>query len=281
MHEGEITLAAIQMNSGDDVKGNLAKAEAYIEQAVRQNNAGLVVVPEFFNIPYVFQWRDYAHIDRAERADGPTITLMRKLAKQHGVGIVATIFEEEAAGLYYDTAFFIERDGSVVGKYRKTHPAAVQSLEKIYFRFGSRFPVVKLCGLKVGAIICYDTFFPETARCVAVNGAELIVVPFAAPAVPAWRSVMITRAFENGVWFAPTNKVGLEGEWTFGGASMIVDPFGEVAAECGDAEEGVIAAQIVREAVFAARREKPMFRDRRPDLYGPLVAATEEIPAVG
>jgi len=277
MTDAEVKLAVVQMNSGDDRDANLDKAEAFVETAVREHEAGLVVVPEFFNIPYVFQWRDYAHIDRAERADGPTITRMRALAKQHGIGLVATIFEEEAAGLYYDTAFFIERDGSIVGKYRKAHPAAVQSLEKIYFRFGSHFPVVNLCGLRVGAIICYDTFFPESARCVAVNGAELIVVPFAAPPVGPWRSVMVARAFENGAWFAPTNKVGREGDWTFGGKSMIVDPYGSVAAECDDSGEGVISSLVTRHDVFAARREKPMFRDRRPDLYAPLCTPTEDI----
>lgn len=275
----ETKLANIQMNSSDDLKANLDKAEAYIVEAVKDHDAQIVVVPEFFNIPYVFQWRDYGHIDRAEHQDGPTITRMRKLAEQFRISLVATIFEEESAGLYYDTAFFIAPDGAIVGKYRKTHPAAVESLEKIYFRYGSSFPVIKLGGLRVGAIICYDTFFPETARCSAVNGAELIVVPFAAPRVKPWREVMIARAFENGAWFAPTNKVGLEGEWTFGGRSMIVDPFGDVAAEFDDAEEGVRSALVTNSAVFAARRQKPMFRDRRPDLYAPICTATETILA--
>lgn len=277
MEDREVRLATIQMNSVEDAKDNLAKAEAMIEQAVKERDAELVVVPEFFNIPYVFQWRDYKHIDRAEPADGPTITLMRRLAKQHGIALVATIFEEEAAGLYYDTAFMIERDGSVVGKYRKAHPAAVQSLEKIYFRYGSHFPVASLRGLRVGAVICYDTFFPESARCVALNGAEVIVIPFAAPEVKAWRSVMVARAFENGVWLAPTNKVGREGEWVFGGHSMIVDPFGEVRAEAPTDAEAILDCTISREAAFQARREKPMFRDRRPDLYRPICTPTEDI----
>jgi N-carbamoylputrescine amidase len=212
MIDAETKLAIVQMNSTDDLKENLAKAEAFVTDAATKHDAGLVVVPEFFNIPYVFQYRDYAHIDRAEPADGPSITLMRKLARQHGIALVATVFEEEAAGLCYDTAYFIEADGEIVGKYRKAHPAAVQSLEKIYFRYGSHFPVFRLQGLKVGAIICYDTLFPESARCVALNGAELIVVPFAAPQLPTWRSLMVTRAFENGAWFAPANKVGPEGD---------------------------------------------------------------------
>jgi predicted amidohydrolase len=279
MIDAETRLAIVQMNSTDDLKDNLAKAEAFVTEAATKHDAGLVVVPEFFNIPYVFQYRDYAHIDRAEPADGPSITLMRKLAKQHGIALVATIFEEEAAGLCYDTAYFIEADGEIVGKYRKAHPAAVQSLEKIYFRYGSHFPVFRLRGLKVGAIICYDTLFPESARCVALNGAELIVVPFAAPHLPAWHSIMVTRAFENGAWFAPANKVGPEGDWVFGGQSMIVDPTGAVAAELDDKEEGVRSALVSRRAVYEARRIKPMFRDRRPDLYAPISTQTEDIKA--
>lgn len=277
MTDTQTKLAIVQMNSTEDLKDNLAKAEAFVTEAATKHDAKIVVVPEFFNIPYVFQYRDYAHIDRAEPVEGPTTKLMQKLAKQHGIALVSTIFEEESAGLCYDTAMFIESDGSIVGKYRKTHPAAVQSLEKIYFRYGSHFPVVRLQGIKVGAIICYDTLFPETARCAALNGAELIVVPFAAPIIPAWRSIMITRAFENGAWFAPTNKVGPEGEWVFGGQSMIVDPTGEVAAEFDTREEGVKSALISRQAVYDARRVKPMFRDRRPDLYGPITTQTEDI----
>jgi predicted amidohydrolase len=280
MIDAETKLAIVQMNSTDDLKDNLAKAEAFVTEAATKHDAGLVVVPEFFNIPYVFQYRDYAHIDRAEPADGPSITLMRKLARQHGIALVATIFEEEAAGLCYDTAYFIETDGEIVGKYRKAHPAAVQSLEKIYFRYGSHFPVFRLRGLKVGAIICYDTLFPESARCVALNGAELIVVPFAAPQLPTWRSIMITRAFENGAWFAPANKVGPEGDWVFGGQSMIVDPSGEVVAELDAHEEGVRSALVSRKAVYEARRIKPMFRDRRPDLYTPISTQTEDIKAL-
>lgn len=277
MDKDELRLAVVQMNSGDDRDANLDKAAELVRRAAEDEGADLVILPEFFNIPYVFQWRDYAHIDRAEPEDGPSIRLVRDLARKHGVGIVTAIFEAESAGLYYDTAFFVERDGSLVGKYRKTHPAAVASLEKIYFRFGSHYPVVKLLGWRVGAVICYDTFFPEAARCVALNGAELIAVPFAAPPVEAWRSMMITRAFENGVWFAPANKCDTEGDWRFGGQSMIVDPRGAVRAEAGASGDAVIASEISRAEVFQARREKPMFRDRRPDLYTAITTPTEDL----
>jgi predicted amidohydrolase len=276
----ELTLCLIQMNSAGERDANLEKASRYIDDAVRTERLDLVVLPEFFNIPYVFQYRDYSHIDLAERDDGPTIQRMAAKAIEHQIHIVATIFEEESAGLYYDTAVIIDPNGGVVGKYRKTHPSAVRSLEKIYFRFGSYFPVFLIRGFRVGINICYDTFFPEAARCSAVNGAELIVAPFAAFTEHVWREVMVTRAYENGVFFAPCNKVGEEGEWNFGGRSMIVDPTGAVLAEAGPQDDRIIVARLDRQKVFAARRGKPTFRDRRPDLYGPICAATEYIARV-
>jgi N-carbamoylputrescine amidase len=177
----------------------------------------LIVLPEFFNVEYFAQYRDYRYLDYAEPDDGYTITAIRKKAAQHGTAIRATLLEEQGPGLYFDTAFLIDASGEVVGRYRKTHPAAVRSLEKIYFRGGSRFPVWDLKGIRVGAIICYDHFFPEAARAAAVSGAELIIGPFAAPAEPTWDALMRVRAWENGVYLAPCNKVGAEGDLVFRG----------------------------------------------------------------
>ena len=271
-------LTLIQMNSAVERDANLARAEELIDAAAT-DRPDLVVLPEFFNTPYFAQRRDYAYIDWAEPDDGPTITAMRRKARELGAHIAATIFEEESAGVYYDTAMLIDPSGEITGKYRKVQPAAVRSLEKIYFRYGSHFPVFRVGDWKVGFIICYDTFFPESARCVAVNGAELILVPFASPEQVLWRDVMRTRAFENGVYFAPCNKVGREDEWEFGGQSLIIDPLGEVVAEAGADRDEVITAELDREAVFEARRRYPMFRDRRPDLYKPICAATEDVSA--
>ena len=156
-------------------------------------------------------------------------------------------------------------------------PGLYLSLERMYFRFGSRFSVFRVGGWKIGIIICYDTFFPEHARCSAVNGAELIVVPFAAPRVGPWREMMITRAWENAVYFAPCNKVGPESGWQFGGESMVVDPEGQVLACAGNEGDEIITATLDRRRVFEVRQKKPFFRDRRPDLYGALCAQTEDI----
>ncbi len=270
-----LRLALIQMQSKPDARDeNVATACRYIDE-VADENPDLVVLPEFFNHEYVFQYRDYAHIDWAEPETGHTISAIREKAREHRTTICATIFEEQGPGLYFDTAFFIGPDGEIFGKYRKTHPAAVQSLEKIYFRGGTRFPVVNVNGFRVGVVICYDHCFPETARCATVNGAELILGPFAAPRFPTWDELMITRAWENGVYMAPCNKVGLEGDWVFGGRSLVVDPYGEIVAQASDDADDTIVAELDRERVFAARRRWPMLRDRRPEVYGPLTASDE------
>ncbi len=278
--DDRIKLTLIQMNSALSRDENVARACAFVDRAVAEEHPDMVVLPEFFNSPYVFQYRDYKHIDWAEPDSGRTITRMREKAREHGIHLIATIYEEDGAGVYYDTAMVIAPDGRIVGKYRKVQPAAVQSLEKIYFRYGSHFPVFKIGPWRVGLNICYDTFFPESARCSTLNGAELILVPFAAPGRHFWKDVMVTRAMENGVYFAPCNKVGQEGEWVFGGRSMIVSPSGEIQAEASDSEEAVISAVIERDQVFQARRSHPMLRDRRPDLYTPICTATEDIPRV-
>lgn len=276
-----VQLSLIQMNSAGDPDSNVARACEHIDAAVERDDPDLIVLPEFFNTVYFAQWRDMQLVDLAEPDDGPTITAIRERARRHGVAIVATIYEQESAGVYYDTAILIDARGEIAGKYRKVQPAAVQSLEKLFFRFGSRFPVFRLGDWRIGVNVCYDTLFPESARCSALNGAELIVVPFAAPHQLLWRDLMRTRAFDNGVWFAPCNKVGREGDWTFGGQSMIVDPLGRVAVEAGADDEEIVSAHIERQSIFSARRRYPMFRDRRPDLYTPITTPTEDLPVAG
>jgi predicted amidohydrolase len=273
-------LSLIQMNSAADRDQNVARACELVDQAAAAG-PDLIVLPEFFNTLYFAQHRDYAYLDLAEPDDGPSITAMRGRARAHRCHIVATILEYESAGLIYDTAILIDPEGTTVGKYRKVQPAAVQSLEKIFFRYGAHFPVFRVGEWRLGINVCYDTFFPESARCAALNGADLIVVPFAAPKQLLWREIMRARAFENGVWFAPCNKVGREDDWTFPGGSMIVDPFGEVVAEAGEESDETITYELDLDAVAAARRRYPMFRDRRPELYGPICANSEDIPPVG
>ncbi len=268
-----LRIALAQLNSGShDRDVNLRAAERAIDEAAAAG-AELIVLPEFFNLPYFAQYWDRSLTSLAESADGPTMDMVRRCAAEREVFICSTIYERRRAGWYFDTAFLVNPFGEISGSYEKVHPAAVESLEKIYFRAGSRFPVWDIDGFKVAAIICYDHFFPESARCAALNGAELVIGPFAAPksTTGLWREIMVTRAFENGVYMAPCNKVGREGEWLFKGSSMVVDPLGAVLSEAGEDDECIVLAEVFKKDVISARTKFPMVRDRMPSAYHPLV----------
>jgi predicted amidohydrolase len=292
-------LSLIQMNSSQDRDTNVDRACQFIDQAA-QDRPDLIVLPEFFNNLYFGQYRDYKYVQWAESDDGNTMTRIKDKARQHGIHIVATLYEQERPGICFDTAMVIDPQGQIMGKYRKTHPAAYRSLETIYYRYGSKYPVFQIQDWKVGMVICYDLFFPESARCVTLSGAELVIVPFAEPAgflTPAtsnipdntgkgaiskerwynqWHARMRVRALENTVYLAPCNHTGQEGEAIFYGGSLIADPKGTVIAEAGE-EEGVISVELDRELLLKARQTTPFLRDRRPYLYKAITSETEDL----
>lgn len=274
----KLTLCLIQMNSKENSRDeNLETACKYIDKAMSlQPRPDLLVLPEFFNTEYFAQYRDYRYISYAEPDDGPTMSRIKEKAREHSTYIIATIYEEEAPGLYFDTAMIVNPNAEVGGKYRKTHPAAVSSLEKIYFKRGSKFNVFNLLDWKVGIMICYDTFFSESARALAVKGAELIVAPFATPMFPMWYSMLSTRAFDNLCYVAPCNKVGLEGKWVFGGGSLIASPYGDIIKKASEKDDEMISATLDLKNVYEARRRYPTFRDRRPEIYGDISSFEEE-----
>ena len=265
-------VAAVQMTSGADVAENTARACREIATAATVHGAALVVLPEFFNTLYFAQYQDKAQFAFAEPEDGPTLTAVRTQALRQKVAVIATIYEMVAPGLYFDTAFHIDAAGEILFRYRKVHPAAVLSLEKLYFRYGARFDTYRMGEWRVGIGICYDMAFPETARSLAVNGAELLIAPYATSRTRMFQEVLRTRAFENGACLVAANKVGREGTWTFGGQSLIVDPTGTVLASADAQAETIIAADLSREAVIRARIDFPSHRDRRPELYGAITA---------
>jgi N-carbamoylputrescine amidase len=268
-------IACVQMTSTSGRQDNIARACGFIDEAAR-SDVDLVVLPEFFNTLYFAQYHDTRYHELAEPDTGPTISAVAEAARRRRIAVVATIYEEVEAGLYFDTAMHIDRNGTIAFKYRKVHPAAVHSLEKIYFRHGSRFDTYLFEGWCVGIGICYDMGFPETARCLAVNGAELLIAPYATSRVNMFQEVLRTRAFENGCFLAAANKVGREGDWTFGGGSVIAGPTGAVL-QCADTNsQTMIMASIDRLQVKEARLAYPARRDRRPDLYGDV---TREVDA--
>ena len=270
-------IALIQMNSRANARDeNVSRACEFIAEAAR-SKPDVVVLPEFFNNDYFPQYRDYRYMDYAEADDGYTQTQMKTEARRHGIHIVSTIFEIARPGLYYDTAMLINRDGEIAGKYRKVHPAALLSLEKIYFRGGSTFPVFRIGEWTVGFSICYDNLFPESCRCLALHGAELIIAPYATPVADPWENFLSTRALENGVFLAACNHVGREGDWQMSGKSMVIDPLGKIMAKASDSNEEIVMAEFNREQVIDARRRFPLFRDRRPDAYRAITHVTEDL----
>ncbi len=270
-------LTLIQMNSHTAARDeNVERACAFIDQAA-EAGSDFVVLPEFFNNEYFPQYRDSRYMDYAETDDGYTQSRIKDRARKHGIYVLSTIFEMARPGLYYDTAMLIGRDGAIAGKYRKVHPAALLSLEKIYFRGGSSFPVFKVDEWTLGISICYDNLFPESCRCLALNGAELIIAPYATPIGDPWENFLSTRALENGVYFAACNHVGREGDWNMSGKSMAIDPFGKIISQASPAEEQILTVEIDRAKVIAARTRFPLFRDRRPDTYTAITSTTESL----
>jgi predicted amidohydrolase len=252
------------------------RALDFIGQAAAAK-AELAVLPEFFNHEYFPQYRDYKYMDYAESDDGYTQTRIKQAARDHKMWIISTIFEMERPGLYYDTAMLIDPEGRIAGKYRKVHPAALLSLEKIYFRGGSSFPVFKVGRWTVGISTCYDNLFPESCRCLAVRGAEFIIAPYATPVDDPWENFLTTRALENGVYFAACNHVGQEGDWRMSGKSMIISPAGKILIQASGTKEHIISYEIEREEVVRARRNFPLFRDRRPEVYRDIAASSEAL----
>ncbi len=270
-------VALIQMNSRTAERDeNVERACAFVDEAAAQR-PDIVVLPEFFNVEYFPQYRDYRYLDYAEPEDGYTQSRMKAKARQHAIHIVSTIFEAARPGFYYDTAMLINPEGEIVGKYRKVHPAAYLSLEKIYFRGGSSFPVFRVGEWTVGFSICYDNLFPESCRCLMLHGAELIIAPYATPVADPWENFLTTRALENGVFLAACNHVGKEGDWAMSGRSMVIDPLGKILAQASGTKEQVLSADIDRNAVIRARQRFLLARDRRPDAYTAITRPTEEL----
>src|SRR5713101_4014282 len=250
-------LTLIQMNSRTAARDeNVERACGFIDQAA-EAGSDLVVLPEFFNNEYFPQFRDARYMEYAETEDGYTQSRIRELARRHGLFVLSTIFEMARPGLYYDTALL--------------------SLEKIYFRGGSSFPVFRLEEWTLGVSTCYDNLFPESCRCLALHGAELILAPYATPLGDPWENFLSTRALENGVYFAACNHVGREGEWDMSGKSMVIDPHGKIMSQASPVEEQLLTVEIDRADVIDARRKFPLFRDGRPDSYTAITSATEAL----
>ncbi len=286
----QVAFAATQFACSWDRDANIAKAKAMV-RAAAGDGANVVLLPELFETPYFCQDQSAEHFALARPFEGnPLIAEMAELAKELGVVLPVSFFER-AGPAYFNSLAMVDADGAVMGLYRKSHiPDGPGYQEKFYFTPGDTgFKVWDTRFGALGAGICWDQWFPEEARAMALMGAEALLYPTAIgseppPAPPIdsrdhWRRVMQGHAGANYMPLVAANRIGAEkgqaGELTFYGSSFIADATGAIAAELGRDEEGVIAARFDLDEVAKMRASWGLFRDRRPDLYGALVRHSE------
>lgn len=278
------TVGLVQMRCGQEVGENLARAVAGIEEAAGRG-AEIVCLQELFRSQYFCQREDSAVFDLAETIPGPSTRALGEVAQRCGVAVVASLFEKRARGMYHNTAVLIGRDGAVRGRYRKMHiPDDPLYYEKYYFTPGDTgFASFDAGSARVGALVCWDQWFPEAARLTALRGAEILFYPtaigwhpsekteFGAAQYDAWQTVQRAHAIANGVFVAAVNRVGVEGGLEFWGGSFVADPFGRVLAHASHDREEVLVVPCDRRLIEETRRNWPFLRDRRIDAYEGLV----------
>ncbi|MDE2412986.1 MAG: N-carbamoylputrescine amidase [Sphingomonadales bacterium] len=274
-----LSVAALQLPLGspDEVE-NIVAVSMLVEEAARQG-AQLILPPELFSGPYFCKAEDEALFALARpTADHPSVKAMQALARQHKVAIPTSFFERDGHH-YYNTLAMIGPDGAIMGTYRKSHiPDGPGYEEKYYFRPGNDgFKVWDVFGTRIGVGICWDQWYPEAARVMALMGAEVLLYPTAIGTEPydadldtsrMWRRAMLGHAVSNCMPVIAANRIGEEEGQRFYGHSFITDEWGDYLAEYGASENGVLHATL--DLTRAARHRAGMgfFRDRRPQLYG-------------
>jgi len=262
-------------------QANIDHQMKMVEDAARQG-VQMLCFQEIFTTPYFCAEQTTRWYDAVERIpDGPTVQLMQEVAKQHGMVLIVPIYEEEQTGVYYNSAAVIDADGKYLGKYRKTHIPHVNPgfWEKFYFRPGNLgYPCFDTAFARIGVYICYDRHFPEGARCLGLNGAEIVFNPSATVAGLSeylWKLEQPAHAVANGYFVGAINRVGTEAPWNIGefyGQSYFCDPRGQILAEGSRDQDELVVADLDMDKIREVRNTWQFFRDRRPDLYGPIVA---------
>jgi N-carbamoylputrescine amidase len=274
-----LSVAALQLplGSSDEVE-NIVAVSMLVEEAAR-GGAQVVLPPELFSGPYFCKEEDEARFALARpTAEHPSVKAMQALAEKHRIAIPTSFFERDGQH-YYNTMAMIGPDGAIMGTYRKSHiPDGPGYEEKYYFRPGNDgFKVWDLFGHKVGVGICWDQWYPECARVMALLGAELLLYPTAIGSEPydagldtsrMWRRAMQGHAVSNCMPVIAANRIGTEDGQTFYGHSFISDEWGDLVAEFGAGETGVLTATLDLARAAKHRAGMGFFRDRRPQLYG-------------
>ncbi len=262
-------------------KANIENQMKMVEDAASQG-VQMLCFQEIFTTPYFCaeqQTRWYEAVEKVP--DGKTVQMMQSVAKEHGMVLIVPIYEEEISGIYYNTAAVIDADGKYLGKYRKTHIPHVNPgfWEKFYFRPGNLgYPCFDTAFARIGIYICYDRHFPEGARCLGLNGAEIIFNPSATVAGLSeylWKLEQPAHAVANGYFVGAINRVGTEAPWNIGefyGQSYFCDPRGQIIAEASRDKDELVVADLDFDMIREVRNTWQFFRDRRPDAYGQIVA---------
>jgi beta-ureidopropionase len=262
-----------------------AMIDKHVDLIAKAAAAGskILCLQEIFYGPYFCAEQQTRWYDFTERVpDGPTIRLMQDLARQHSMAIIVPVYEVEQEGVYYNTAAVIAADGSYLGKYRKTHIPHVAPgfWEKFYFRPGNLgYPTFDLGVARIGVYICYDRHFPEGARALGLNGAEIVFNPSATVAGLSeylWKLEQPAHAVANGYYVGAINRVGVEPPWNIGefyGSSYFCNPRGQIIAQASRDQDEVLTADLDLDMIGEVRKTWQFFRDRRPDMYESLVKA--------
>ncbi len=287
-----VNVAVIQQSNVASIKDNFDKCKSNIEQAA-SDGAKLIVLQELHNSLYFCQQEDVDQFDLAETIPGPSTDALAQLAKSLNVVIVCSLFEKRAEGLYHNTAVVLDSDGSIAGKYRKMHiPDDPGFYEKFYFTPGDQgFEPIDTSVGKLGLMVCWDQWFPEGARLMAMAGAQMLIYPTAigwdlydakeeqARQLDAWITIQRSHAVANGVPVLSANRVGFEADpkatekeqgIAFWGNSFITGPQGEFLAHANHQKEEILHAQVNLSRSTDVRRIWPYLRDRRIDHYQDL-----------
>jgi len=276
-----VTIGLIQMPCAALPQANLKHGIALVEKAAKRG-AQIVCLPELFRSRYFCQTEDHSQFALAEPIPGPTTTALARVARRRRITVIGSIFEKRSAGVYHNTAVIIDASGKLVGRYRKMHiPDDPLYYEKFYFAPGDLgFQSFATKRANIGALVCWDQWYPEGARLTALKGAQILFYPtaigwhlsekkeFGKKQHDAWVTIQRSHAIANGVFVAAPNRVGLEGSVQFWGGSFVCDPFGEILAQASHDQEEILLAKCDLRKIEETRQHWPFLRDRRIDAYG-------------
>ena len=284
----KLTIGLVQRKCLTDPEANLAGTMEAVRAAAKRG-AQVVCLEELFRSQYFCREENTDNFDLAEPIPGPTSEAMSKVARDTGIVIVTSIFERRAPGLYHNTAAVIDADGALLGLYRKMHiPDDPLYYEKFYFTPRDLgFPNFNTRYGRIGALVCWDQWYPEGARLSSLRGANILFYPtaigwhpsekaqFGASQLDAWRTIQRSHAIANGIFVAAVNRVGFEGPpdsgLEFWGSSFVCDPSGQVIAEASTNKEETLVVECDLRQMEDVRRNWPFLRDRRTDAYAPLL----------